>query len=50
MLRPDSELTALGAEHYGTAEEVLESAGAGLLTTCLETLALFDAELAPGRP
>ena len=44
-LEPETELHALGAEHYETPIEQLESAARSLLTTCIQALALFgDAE------
>jgi hypothetical protein len=49
MLQPPCALVTLNHEHYATAEERLERDAMALLTTCIETLALFDAELAPDR-
>jgi hypothetical protein len=40
-LEPENEAHALGAEHYETPIEQLESAARALLTTCIQALALF---------
>ena len=40
-LEPENELHALGAEHYETPIEQLESAARSLLTTCIQAPALF---------
>jgi len=41
VLERETELHALGAEHYGTPTEQLEVAARSLLTICIEALALF---------
>jgi hypothetical protein len=41
-IRGETGSHAVAAEHYGTADEHLRWAARSLLTTCLQTLALFD--------
>jgi hypothetical protein len=45
----ETEGHAIGAEHFGTPPEQLELAARSLLTTCLQTLALFNGKTGEGR-
>jgi hypothetical protein len=40
-IEPENDLHALGSEHYRSPEEHLELATRSLLTTCIQTLAMF---------
>jgi hypothetical protein len=40
-IEPENDLHALGSEHLGTPVERLELEARALLTTCIETLAMF---------